>query len=190
MMMLLLCFIKQAGFSVLSMMMSRNKKTPLLLPARTTSFFFTFGCFPLSLTASPVSNRTVKKSLRRSPNFTLLCPRFFVTYTRPFQIPNSTALVTTLPATAKKTRSSRRESRERETERARAREREKRERGKKTLKGKRKVDNDGRYVCFELSSNNNTKKKASRNKRRNVRCLHAKVVGIQEIFTRKNNARK
>lgn len=128
--MLLLCFIKQAGFSVLSMMMSRNKKTPLLLLARTTSFFFSFKCFPLSLAASPVSNPNSQKVVKKLAKFhKRKNPRLFVTHTRPFQIPNSTALVTTLPATANQLAA---------VEASRERERE-RERGKKTLKGKRKA---------------------------------------------------
>jgi hypothetical protein len=119
--------------------------------------FSAFACGFTSL--EPNSQEVVKKlaKFHKREN-----PRFVVTHTRPFQIPNSTALVTTLPATAKQTRCSRRESRERERERERERAsaRENRERGEKTLKGKGKADNDGRYVCFELSSNNNAKKRS------------------------------
>jgi hypothetical protein len=135
MMMLLLCFIKQAGFSVLSMMMSRNKKTPLLLLARTTSFFFSFKCFPLSLAASPVSNPNSQKVVKKLAKFhKRKNPRLFVTHTRPFQIPNSTALVTTLPATANQLAAV-----EASRERERERERERRENEeKRRLKAKEK----------------------------------------------------
>lgn len=111
--------------------------------------FSAFACGFTSL--KPNSQKVVKKlaKFHKRKN-----PRFFVTQKRPFQIPNSTALVTTLPATANQTRRSRSESRERE----------KRERGKKTLKGKTKADNDGRYVYFELSSNNNAKKRPQETK--------------------------
>jgi len=76
--------------------------------------FSAFACGFTSL--KPNSQEVVKKlaKFHKRKN-----PRFFVTHTRPFQIPNSTALVTTLPATAKQTCRSRRESRESERERER-----------------------------------------------------------------------
>jgi hypothetical protein len=94
--------------------------------------FSAFACGFTSL--KPNSQEVVKKlaKFHKRKN-----PRFFVTHTRPFQIPNSTALVTTLPATAKQTRRSRRESRGRERERARERERRESEE-KRRLKAKEK----------------------------------------------------
>jgi hypothetical protein len=137
-----------------------------------------FSAFACGFTSLKPNTQEVVKKLAKFHKRKI--PRFFVTHTRPFQIPNSTALVTTLPATTKQTRRSRRESRERE----------KRERGKKTLKGKRKADNDGRYVCFELSSNNNAKKRPQETKEGMFVVCTQRSSEYKRFSQEKKNARK